>query len=346
MRSSSKIFAITLASLAICACEERFELKGSAGEPRMFVECYAGLSDTTFLSIYKAVSVNAPVSDASDYTVRSMSLTVDGVPVALDTIGHYMRTYTTAPIAPGSRLEFSLETEETAPVSASTTVPDKPAFTVEQRVIDTPGSFIRFRQFNLTFEGGLKKGEYYGISIVHHDVYNHPDSLDAWDTYFNEAPITLGATPDASAQTGRTVQFRLSAADEPVSMAIFSADDFPYGTVSASIIDDFFIPDFDPGAFEGYEDPGEEDDSDGDEPSDEIPSDDDETVVTHHYQILVFKLSEETYGYFGALNNQQSNFLAMLGLSAPNYAYTNIAGGYGIFGGISRSESPWLTPDE
>ncbi len=344
MRSSSKLFSIALAALALCSCEERFELKGSAGKPRMYVECYAGLSDTTFLSVYKAVPVNGKPSEASDFTVKAMSLSINGIPVHLDTLGDYTRPYTTAPIPAGSTLEFSLETEETAPVSASTVMPDKPAFTVEQKIIETPGNFIRFRQFNLTFQKGLEEGEYYGIAIRHKTIYEHPDSADTWDTTFTEPPITLGATPDASAQTARQVEVEILGCPEDVSMAIFSADDFPYGTVSASIIDDFFIPDFDPTEFEGPEEPSEGEEP-GEDPGDEIPAESDETVVTHSYQIMVFKLSEETYGYFGALNNQQSNFLAMLGLSSPNYAYTNVSGGYGILGAMTLTESPWLTPE-
>ena len=340
MRSSSKIFAIALATLGLCSCEEYFELKGAGGQPKMYVECYAGLSDTTFLTLYKAVHVNGKRSDAADFTIKSMSLTVDGVPVSFNADSAPLLFSTTTAIPAGSKLEFTLETGETAPVSASTVVPDKPVFTVEQKVINTPGNFIRFRQFIVKFPGGFKEGEHYGVSIGHHVIYEHSDSAETWDTYYVDPPITLGKADDSEAGTTQSVSLVVMGYPEEIRMATFSADDYPEGSIAASIIDDFFIPDFDPGAYEGIEIPEDE----GGE-GDEIPEESDETVVTHQYRVLVYKLSTETFGYFGALYNQQSNFLAMLGLSAPNYAYTNISGGYGILGALTVAESPWITPE-
>ena len=340
MRSSSKIFAIVLATLGLCSCEEYFELKGTGGQPKMYVECYAGLSDTTFLTLYKAVPVNGKPSDAADFTIKSMSLTLNSAPVALVPDESHTLFYTTTPIPAGSKLEFTLETGETAPVSASTVVPGKPVFTVEQKVINTPGNFIRFRQFIIKFPGGFKEGEHYGVSIGHHLIYEHPDSADTWDTYYFDAPITLGKIDDSEAGTTQSVSLNVMGYPEEIRMATFSADDYPEGSIAASIIDDFFIPDFDPGAYDDIEF-----DYDEDGEGDEIPEESDESVVTHQYQILVYKLSTETFGYCGALYNQQSNFLAMLGLSAPNYAYTNISGGYGILGALTVAESPWITPE-
>ena len=56
------------------------------------------------------------------------------------------------------------------------------------------------------------------------------------------------------------------------------------------------------------------------------------------YQLLVYSLSDSAYGYLNARYNQESNILGILGLSPPNFAYSNVSGGYGVLGAASRKE--------
>ncbi len=57
---------------------------------------------------------------------------------------------------------------------------------------------------------------------------------------------------------------------------------------------------------------------------------------TAKYKITLMSLSEEAYGYLNAKYNQENNYLGMLGLSPPNFAYSNISGGYGVLGAVSK----------
>ncbi len=56
------------------------------------------------------------------------------------------------------------------------------------------------------------------------------------------------------------------------------------------------------------------------------------------YKLVLLCLSDEAYGFFNSKFNQDNNILATLGLSPANYAYTNVEGGYGVFGAVNRVE--------
>lgn len=56
------------------------------------------------------------------------------------------------------------------------------------------------------------------------------------------------------------------------------------------------------------------------------------------YKLKVYSLSDSAYGYLNAIYNQTNNYLGMLGLSPPNFAYSNIEGGYGVFGAVRKTE--------
>lgn len=56
------------------------------------------------------------------------------------------------------------------------------------------------------------------------------------------------------------------------------------------------------------------------------------------YKLVVYSLSDSAYGYLNALYNQDNNYLGMLGLSPPNFAYSNIEGGYGVFGAVRKTQ--------
>ena len=59
---------------------------------------------------------------------------------------------------------------------------------------------------------------------------------------------------------------------------------------------------------------------------------------TGDFQLLVYSLSDSAYGYLNARYNQESNILGILGLSPPNFAYSNVSGGYGVLGAASKKE--------
>lgn len=56
------------------------------------------------------------------------------------------------------------------------------------------------------------------------------------------------------------------------------------------------------------------------------------------FKVRLYKLSPETYYYLKARYNQDNNVLAILNLSPPNFAYSNVEGGYGLVGAVNSSE--------
>lgn len=62
------------------------------------------------------------------------------------------------------------------------------------------------------------------------------------------------------------------------------------------------------------------------------------------YQIEVFRLSDELYNYCKAQYLKDYNILSNFGVTPPNFTYSNVSGGLGIVGGISRCKTE-LIPD-
>ncbi len=74
----------------------------------------------------------------------------------------------------------------------------------------------------------------------------------------------------------------------------------------------------------------------------DYPGEGDGKAVVVEYRLNIYSFSKECYYYFQALNNQDRNFLAQLGLSPPNYSYSNVAGGYGVVAGLNLTSGEWV----
>ena len=150
-----KTIPVILSLLLLSSCEgleTRFELNGSSGEPKMYVECYAGLTDTTYISLYKAMPVNAKASDGSAFTLKHIGLSINGKAANVTTLDNTLH-YTTDPIPAGAHLALDVETQETEPVHASTTVPAKPVFTTTSSYV---GGMMPMLYFNLKMSETLR----------------------------------------------------------------------------------------------------------------------------------------------------------------------------------------------
>lgn len=323
-----KISIILLAALGFCSCEERFELNDVGGEPRMYVECYAGLADTTIVQLYKAMPVNAKASDGRDYTLKSMSFSVNGTPTTINPVNETLTAYgdtispvkglfwTDAHIAPGSRISLEVETAETAPVSATTTVPNKPAFTMAAEMIGGP--VMPYIQFTIDFQGAIEASDRYGIGIKQYIKTHRDDGSEDIEYDMSAAPTMING--DIAAEHSLTVM----GYPESFHFGMFSGEDLENGkTINAIMM-------YDPREYTWeeikYDDEGNETGT--------------VTVtLSLKLQIQILRFSEESYGYLNSLYNRQENLLAMLGFCPPTVAYTNISGGYGVLGGLSLAES-------
>ncbi|MBR6457240.1 MAG: DUF4249 family protein, partial [Bacteroidales bacterium] len=179
------LLMIIIAALGLCSCEEQFELKGSKGDPRMYLECYAGLTDTTFITLYKAVPVNSERSDGAAFQVDRFDLKINGKLADITPLDNTFY-YTTDPIPGGAKLTIDVETKETAPIHAATTVPVKPSFTTETSFISGSTPMIKF---HLKLDGTVEPTDRFGISIREHVTISYSNGVDPYEYYEDSAPV-------------------------------------------------------------------------------------------------------------------------------------------------------------
>lgn len=60
-------------------------------------------------------------------------------------------------------------------------------------------------------------------------------------------------------------------------------------------------------------------------------------ATTGKIRLHLISLSDEAYGYLNAKYNRDNNFMALLGLSPPNFAYSNVENGFGVFSATTES---------
>lgn len=61
----------------------------------------------------------------------------------------------------------------------------------------------------------------------------------------------------------------------------------------------------------------------------------------YRFKFCIYALSEEYFQYY----SRTTNDFFELGMASPSYTYTNVHGGTGMLGAISRTETPWMDDD-
>ncbi|MBO4466347.1 MAG: DUF4249 family protein [Bacteroidales bacterium] len=324
------LLPIMIAVLGLSSCEEYFELKGSEGDPKMYVECYAGLTDTTFIKLYKAVPVNSKRSNGDDFNLQKLDFTINGTSANLTEVDNTLY-WTADPIPTGAKLAIDVQTKETAPVHATTTVPAKPSFTTEVSYIS--GSTPMFR-FHLKMDGHIAPTDRFGISIKEHVTISYDNGDEPQSYYENSSPVTLdistaSLTDILMAALMPMPSINVTGYPETIECAFYSGEDFTDGEIDVAAL-------FTPTEMTWEQYKWEEDEDGNYWPTDTV------TVTrTDSLSVTVVRLSDESFGYMNALYNQETDIMAMAGLSPAHFAYTNVAGGYGVLGGLTLAGSPW-----
>lgn len=309
-----KRMLLALFSLCLlCACEETFEID-TKGRSKLFVQCYAGLEDTTFIHIKKAVPLNS--SETSGFKLNRAELRAGGVPVELSKDSETLY-WSTSPIVSGSELVFEAEAQGLPKVLASSKVPEVLDFHTEARVEESSytGRVLRMKA---VFDKPLPEGEYFGACVVAHTEVKSDGGVE--DNYESIVPFSIGAIGGAlsdmisSAMGGGTMDINIGD-NKHISVLLFNSNDLTDGSIcfnsDCSIYGDY-------------------------------PGEGDGKAVVVEYRLNIYSFSKECYYYFQALNNQDRNFLAQLGLSPPNYSYSNVAGGYGVVAGLNLTSGEWV----
>ena len=324
------LIPIIIAAFTLCSCEEYFELKGSEGAPRMYVECYAGLTDTTYFNIYKAMPVNSKASEGTAFTVEKFDFTINGSKANIDHIDNTLY-WTTDPIPAGAQLVLDLDTKETEPIHASTTVPARPSFTMNSSYV---GGYTPMLSFDLKMDVKPSETERYGLSIREHVIMTYDNGDEPFEYYTDFAPMAIGAGGSLSDQLKYALMpmpsLYITGYPHALEFGFFSGEDFHDGEITIATTP--YDGDFVTTQYTNWEE---------DESGDWAPKDTVTVTRIDSLQVLVIKMSDECYGYVNALYNQETDIMAMIGLSPAHFAYTNVSGGYGILAGLTVAESPW-----
>ncbi len=297
------------ALLSAASCEYDFELRDMPREPLLCVECLPGLlSDTVFVRIRAAVPVgNAAASPQLSGASVHFSVNGADVPVKLYASDGKSVTYYSLPeFSCGDVLELRASSDGFNHVSSRTVIPDAaPEFDVAMEKRN--GKIV----ITVSVKDNPESVDYYAVSFVRksHFIETAGEREEFAD---GRLDLTDSETyPDL-------VNSGVMQPDSFRSFYFFSDGDCGAAGVKTVSVAGYYKKDF------------WIEDKDG--------------IWGHGTQYLIrcSRLSPECYEYLRSRYEVRNNDMAYLGLALGNFAYTNIAGGLGVFGGAATSSSGWL----
>lgn len=297
------------ALLSAASCEYDFDLRDMPREPLLCVECLPGLlSDTVFVRVRAAVPVGnaAAVSPVSGASVH-FSVNGNEVPVTLYASDENSVTYYSLPeFSCGDVLELSASSDGFNPVSSRTVIPDAaPEFKVAMEKRN--GDIV----IMVSIKDEPESEDYYAVSFARKSHFTDTAGDREEITYRHLELTDSEIYPDLS-NSG------IMQPDSFLSFYFFSDSDCSAAGVKTISVTGYYKNDF------------WVEDKDG--------------VWGHGTQYLVrcSRLSPECYNYLRSRYEVKNNDMAYLGWAPGNFAYTNITGGLGVFGGVAASSSGWL----
>lgn len=320
----SRVLPLALLLLSLTACEGTFELNGDGGgRDAIFLRCYPGLSDTTYLELHRAVPVGSKATDS--LTLTDLSFRVDGSEVELEELGgNYFRTAAAFPA--GATVEVEAKARGLEKASARSRVPQAFSFTTKPTRIRN--SFVNILRFDLEIDKEVSDNDYFAVffrSKVHTET---DDGNPPADFVWSEGIASIGAFNSESdifsylsGSSFRTQEISFKRGDAVIAynLSYFTGELFDGNTVSIYVSPSYSDTTYSYNPILYYNDEGEA-----------VEGDSVNVVQTVNYQATLVQLSSEMFAHLNAEFNKEYNFLAELGLSAPNYSYTNVGGGYGI----------------
>lgn len=304
-----------LAACLLCSCESSFSLKLDETADKILVEAYFSQEDTTFLHFHRAVGFNGAKKASDDISMTKVEMSIGGVPADVVRMSD-TRWYTLAKLGNRSeRIVLSAQAENTASVSASTTVPDAPEVSAYGLDMDEDefGSYLRL---DIEMPEVPSEDSFFAVAVMKEVTYSRGNWSDT--RYYSMEPTmrTLDNTLLANLWGGNYITFfypdKVGEFDN-CRMTVFGGSEFVGKTYSY------------------YMTPGK----DG-------LQDDGQTMQTTRYKAFFFRITADFYNYQKAKYSAENNRLAGAGFCPPNFSYSNVNGGYGIFAGLSWVETEWM----
>ena len=148
------LIALLGAACLFSSCEEEFEVKVEDTSPKIFLQGMVSPFLNSPVYAYKAVPVGVVRSDAQDFTVRDLSLKINGTEVGIVEEEGGKGWRSELDYNEGDELEFTISTRETGEATAVTTIPRMLGFSADSTLVE--GNVIYTIQFDETLDEDSK----------------------------------------------------------------------------------------------------------------------------------------------------------------------------------------------
>lgn len=342
---------------ALHACQIPFELDHAA-PARIYVQCVPSDGGTVMKILYAAPAYGNSTS-IFDFHATNVGMTVNGQAVPLredeDEDGVIEgRFVSDVSLKEGDEVAISISGAEVPTVSGSTRIPARPAITRIQHQ-QVQQDTVTGTRVTLTLDRAPEEGDYFGVQIIQRSLlYYVKFDESGTDTIVNYVSpgqmLTLAEVGsvdmDGYVQVNYTDGLLGRGVDAPMRLLTARQFDgakytFYLNSMDAGLLAYFLNPErlpdwLNPGG--GEEDDTPEDEQDGEDDSGLDP---DKLYLGSaiEYNFIVYQLAPELFHYGKALYHSNFDFLSNLGLTPANFTYSNISGGLGVVGALSRTET-------
>ena len=142
------------------SCEEEFEVKVEDTSPKIFLQGMVSPFLNSPVYAYKAVPVGVVRSDAQDFTVRDLSLKINGTEVGLVEEEGVQGWRSELDYNEGDELEFTISTRETGEATAVTTIPRMLGFSADSTLVE--GNVI----YTIRFDETLDEDSKFAVAVI------------------------------------------------------------------------------------------------------------------------------------------------------------------------------------
>ena len=368
---------LSVLAASLCGCEYYFPLEGLDDGSKLYVQCIAGNSDRTYINVQKAMGVNTTGGDILP-DVESISLKVNGRECSIErlvlpdlpdngyydpefghiyeesedydpdyyTLRRYNLWYTDTPINAGDDLSLEVKARGLEDVSAHTTVPQKVIIqnvTAAPRCTTITGFDVSYTRTFMSFDVTLANtspDDYYGVKVMLHSDVLYSFDNGSSESYTFDGNGSILNWSDDSGLMGDIQEYQ--GLWTPAYYNNYFIDSYRGSgiqLISGSNINNGHLQ-FDCTVEFSSEETSETYDYD-EETGEWGPSGHVDIIKDSQYKIVVYRVSPEFFRFNKAQYLLDSNYLAELGLSPSTFSYTNVNGGFGVFGALTGTSTPW-----
>ena len=337
-----KLYISLILPLCVVSCMRPFDLKLD-DTPVIYLESYPGIDEVVAFRVLPAYSYS---NTASKPEFRpEIVFTVNGkqVPVVPNTgqkvDGDYPESYYIADykVVPGDKLSVEVSSDGFHSISAETMIPAYFPESYPDRKIDYRREDFIDRKLNILYISVDKLPDMaygYGVQLVEETTYFLPSEQRTDVTVYTGRQISDFYDMAPQSFDGKVIPFNGHL------MSIWNASQTEVSPYKMSLVlnsydfsemqnsyESFFVTEGKDVMYDDYGNPMGE------------------YEFRSRNKIILYTLSGEFYKFAMAQELKDSNSDFIPGLAPSNFCYSNIRDGYGVFAGITCTETDWITPE-